>query len=93
MIETTPEHRFASEGRGFIVAGELAIGDRVHTSDGHFAEISAIVPQSGRATVYNLTVETDHTYFVGEGSVWVHNDKNANAEDHDDPHGKNINTP
>src|SRR5690606_5809188 len=26
-----------------------------------------------RTTVYNVEVEDFHTYFVGEGGVWVHN--------------------
>jgi hypothetical protein len=97
IIETTKEHRFAVPGRGFIAAANLSIGDLVMTHAGQAAEIAALETQEGRFTVYNLTVETDHTYFVGDSRLWVHNDKDEHVSEDDlhdpNPHVKSNNTP
>jgi hypothetical protein len=86
-IETTKEHRFAVPGRGFVAAGELVAGDLVVTNGPRTIAISGIESPSSRSTVYNLTVETDHTYFVSAAGVWVHNEKDA-VVGGDDPFGK-----
>ena len=90
-IVTTLEHPFWVEGRGFIPAEALRVGDRV----GHWQAQSPILATSSRFndasgalfvkaitiedrgiapwTAYNLTVDADHTYFVGTSNAWVHN--------------------
>jgi len=72
-IQTTPEHPFRVEGRGFVPAGELVAGDRVETASGTSGTVGAATWDGGRATMWNLTVAVDHTFFVGQGRWWVHN--------------------
>ena len=69
VIQTTDEHPFFVEGRGWIGAGELAAGDQITTVDGAVATvISSISTRHGQSiTVYNLEVEGAHTFFVWAG--------------------------
>jgi hypothetical protein len=80
-IRTTDEHPFYVTGLGWVRAGELVAGQRLNEADN---SNDAVILSSEReehpsgVTVYNLTVEGDHTYFVDDGqgattSVWVHN--------------------
>jgi anti-sigma factor RsiW len=82
QVRTTSVHRFFTLGRGIVSAGELEIGDRLRTLTGPPCSIVGISPGPAGATVYNLTVEGLHTYFVADAGVWVHNDKHT---EHDDP--------
>ena len=65
----------------FIPADGLAIGDTLVLADGHEATIISIEEQSAAEgetfTTYNFAVDGDHTYFVGESGVWVHNTGNV----------------
>ena len=71
-IETTSEHPFYVAGRGFVKAGELGIGSSIVTRAG--PSVSLVAATAGKAqTVYNFEVADYHTYFVGQGEVWVHN--------------------
>ena len=74
-IITTDNHPFYVQGRGFINAGSLLVGDKLISVNGedliiedHYIELTD-VPVS----VYNFQVEDFHTYFVGDCAVWVHN--------------------
>jgi hypothetical protein len=61
---------------GWVSAGSLHTGDRLYTVGHSPATVAAIASYSqNAATVYNLTVATDHTYYVGgvSESVLVHN--------------------
>ena len=76
IIKTTYEHPFYSPMySGWMQAGELKVGDTVLTIDNQvkFIEEITLITHQNPITVYNFTVENDHTYFVGEGSVLVHN--------------------
>ena len=75
VIETTAEHPFYVEGRGFINAGDLKAGDEVRTADGSTAavEILEIITHDEPIKVYNFEVEDFHTYYVSEQRVLVHN--------------------
>ena len=76
-ITASPEHPFFVEGKGFVPAGQLAIGNAIVTRAGPNLVVKAVQTQA-RAEgyeVYNFVVEDDHTYFVGKhnGGAWVHN--------------------
>ena len=73
-ITTTAAHPFYVDGKGFTPAGRLAVGNAIVTRAGPPVKVMAI-EREALATVYNLTVDGDHTYFVGDvdGGVWVHN--------------------
>jgi hypothetical protein len=66
--------------RSFIPADGLEVGDTLVLADGNEATIISIEEQSAAEgetfTTYNFAVEGDHTYFVSESGVWVHNTGN-----------------
>jgi hypothetical protein len=79
-VVCTREHPFGLAGlvpAKFVPAGELRPGDRLSLAQGREAVVTAVrdeaAPAGGRFTTYNLTVEADHTFFVGRAGVWVHN--------------------
>ncbi|MEO3154843.1 polymorphic toxin-type HINT domain-containing protein [Ruminococcus bicirculans (ex Wegman et al. 2014)] len=78
---TTENHPFYVQGRGFINAGNLLVGDKLISVNGEdlFVEKHRIEELHEPATVYNFQVEDYHTYFVGDCAVWVHN-KNCTPE-------------
>ena len=75
-IVTTDNHPFYVQGRGFINAGNLLVGDKLISVNGEdlFVEKHYIEETDVPVDVYNFQVEDHHTYFVGESAVWVHND-------------------
>ena len=75
VIETTAEHPFYVEGRGFINAGDLKAGDEVRTADGSTAAVESFesITPDEPIKVYNFEVEDFHTYYVSEQKVLVHN--------------------
>lgn len=77
LIETTYNHPFWSpKHNGWVQAGELNIGDYVLNSNGELEIISSKVVNEylNPVMVYNFTVENNHTYYVGEDEILVHNE-------------------
>lgn len=79
-IVCTPEHPFFVDGKGWVEAGSLGIGTSIVTRAGPVLAVKSLDWQrSGQAksafTVYNFTVDQDHTFFVGtaNGGAWTHN--------------------
>ena len=74
-IETTDEHPFYVEGKGFTEAKWLKAGDEVRLATGNTAEVEKIenVQLDTPVKVYNFEVEDFHTYYVSEQKVLVHN--------------------
>ena len=72
-IQTTSEHPFAVEGKGWVKAGLLHPGDQVATQTGHLATLKHVEVRNETHLVYNLEVEGTHKYFVGNYSLLVHN--------------------
>lgn len=73
VIETTPEHPFYRAEGEWVAAGELRAGDEVWQAAGSAGEIEHITITLEPQVMYNFTVATAHTYFVGEGQWLVHN--------------------
>ena len=73
LIETTPEHPFYTADGKWVPARQLAIGDRIQTADGPWGIVESIVIINNLQIMYNFTVGTAHTYFVGQGQWLVHN--------------------
>ncbi|MEV7232199.1 polymorphic toxin-type HINT domain-containing protein, partial [Polymorphospora sp. NPDC051019] len=76
LIETTPNHPFWSTTRqAWIGAGDLQPGETLHTLDGTTATITRADTYTDPTYMYDLTVDTTHTYYVmaGRTSVLVHN--------------------
>ena len=74
-IQTTPGHPFYTEEEGWVSAKDLEAGDKVTTADGEEATVDKVEKEEldEPVNVYNFNVMDYHTYYVGEGSVLVHN--------------------
>ena len=72
-IETTAEHPFFVEGRGWVEVQHLEFGDLIPSASGELRSL-AVVEQTDRVErVYNFGVENFFSYFVGDEGAWVHN--------------------
>jgi RHS repeat-associated protein len=73
LVETTPEHPFSVVGRGWVKASDLRPGDRIHRAFGGTGPVTSVMVARQPQVMYNLTVDTAHTFFVGENQALVHN--------------------
>jgi len=74
-INTTDNHPFYVEGKGWVPAIELEAGDELRTADGSIELVLEVNIEyiDEPVLIYNLEVEGYHTYFVSDESVLVHN--------------------
>jgi RHS repeat-associated protein len=72
-LETTPEHPFYVEGQGWTPAADLHFGDQIYQADGTTGRVWLKWNVHKPQEMYNLTVDTAHTFFVGKGQWLVHN--------------------
>lgn len=73
-IKTTAEHPFWVNGKDWVRAHEIKVGDWLLTPAGEKTVISKIDSYSAVETVYNLELEgEEHNYFAG--NVLVHNQR------------------
>ena len=89
-LSCTPEHPLFVQGQGWVEAGSVGIGSSIVSRAGPALQVTGLTWEKNKAqelaagsagssfggyTVYNLTVEDDHTFFVGAvgGGTWVHN--------------------
>lgn len=104
VIESTYNHPFYVKDKGWTFVKDLKVGDLLVQSDGDTLNIDSIELQNKHVTVYNMTVDEFHTYFVSGLGIWVHN-SNCNfsvwnkgsfdniensAEYHFKKHGKEV---
>lgn len=74
VLEPTPPHRFFSESRqDWVAAQDLQIGECLRTALGQTVTIESTSLKAGEYRVYNLEVEQEHQFYVGESGVLVHN--------------------
>lgn len=71
-METTPGHPFYTD-LGWVDAGDLQIGSLVMRADGSYGAVQTLEVKERPQLMYDLTVDTAHTFFVGEGEWLVHN--------------------
>ncbi|MCP5094864.1 MAG: hypothetical protein GY943_04860, partial [Chloroflexi bacterium] len=72
-IVTTPNHPFYTTDSTWVPAGQLHIGDTIQQADGQLGVVEASTFTYSPQPMYNFTVGTAHTYFVGDGQWLVHN--------------------
>ena len=72
-IAVTADHRFHTAKRGWVVSAELEIGEAIQSLDGRKLVLKSSSQQSRKAPTFNLSVDDDPNYFVGESGLWVHN--------------------
>ncbi|WDM24342.1 Hint domain-containing protein [Paenibacillus polymyxa] len=75
VIETTDNHPFWVEGKGWVLAADLKVGNKLQQSNGNTLTVDKIniVRHDEKVKVYNFTVDDFHTYFVSDLGIWVHN--------------------
>jgi hypothetical protein len=75
IIETTDNHPFWVDGKGWVLAVDLKVGYELVQSNGNHLKIDniEIVHHDEKVKVYNFTVVDFHTYFVSSLGIWVHN--------------------
>ena len=73
-IGSTANHPFWSEDRQhFVQAGSLNPGEHLRFADGRTTTLERTEPIAEQLPVYNLEVDGEHVYYVGESGVLVHN--------------------
>lgn len=73
-IKSTPLHRFFVDGKGWIHAKDLSVGDLLQNHKGEMVDIKNLESLEGEFEVYHLVdVKDDHTYYVE--NILVHNIK------------------
>lgn len=72
-ITTTPEHPFYTKEKGWVNAIDLKTDMHVRKADGSYGAVKSVTTEDAPREMYNLTVDTAHTYFVGNGKWLVHN--------------------
>lgn len=73
VVESTYNHPFWVKGKGWRYVKDLKVGDLLVQSDGNILKIQSIELEHRHVTVYNMTVDEFHTYFVSDLGIWVHN--------------------
>jgi hypothetical protein len=73
-IRCTAQHPFWSADRQeFIQADALEIGENLLTIDNKLSKVESLNHQNGAEAVFNLEVDGQHVYFIGETGILVHN--------------------
>ncbi|UFP96139.1 IPT/TIG domain-containing protein [Gloeobacter morelensis] len=73
-LTVTGEHPFFLQDKGWTAAEKLHAGDQVQAAGGQWLRVAGLQAQEQRQRTYNLEVEGDHSFFVGDTHAWVHNE-------------------
>lgn len=83
-IVSTFDHPYYVKGKGFVNAADLWIGAELVDKSGNTVLVENLYREdldNKTTTVYNFKVEDDHTYFVSDFEILVHNaDYNQSPE-------------
>jgi hypothetical protein len=52
---------------------DLQVGDQIHRLESEYGTVERVTVITQTETMYNLTVDKTHTFFVGDGAWLVHN--------------------
>jgi hypothetical protein len=72
-VHTTAKHPWLTADQGWVIAGQLKVGEPVVQADGKRAVVVALRVIPGAGTMYDLEVSHIHTFEVGLGRWVVHN--------------------
>jgi hypothetical protein len=73
VIHTNQKHPFLTMEDGFVPVGKLKLGMHLVRADGQAGVVTGWRMMPGASVMYNLEIEQDHTYAVGDGQWVVHN--------------------
>jgi RHS repeat-associated protein len=74
-VETTAEHPFWVEGRGWVEAQNLSAGDRLKALRGETRVVESVSRIERETEVFNFEVAGVHNYYVTAAHLLVHNPK------------------
>ncbi|WP_442482921.1 polymorphic toxin-type HINT domain-containing protein [Aeoliella sp. SH292] len=80
QIVCTPGHPFWVEGTGWRMAKELSVGDRITTATGAPLELRAVASAEEEQQAFNLVVEGNNNYFVGQDGLLSHDNTQRRPE-------------
>lgn len=73
-ISTTAPHPYWSADReAWVEAGELEVGERIASLDDGAVTLVDKAFEQAPTRVYNIEVDAEHAYRVGESGIWSHN--------------------
>ena len=74
VVDATTSHPFYVVGKGWVAAGDLAVGDSIQAISGDAGIVTGLELEKldKPIFVYNLDIEDFHSYFVADGML-VHN--------------------
>jgi hypothetical protein len=72
VIGVTAYHLIYTEDRGWVEASQLRMGEAIQGANGDLT-VTGLVQDPGVFQVYNMDVEADHVYYVGNLPALVHN--------------------
>ncbi len=73
-IGTTANHPFWSVDRNrYVAAGELRLSERLRTVNDEITRVTGVSPRPGKHDVYNIQIDGQHVFYVGNSGVLVHN--------------------
>ena len=77
-IQSTTGHLFMVEGKWWISAIEIEVGDKLVLSNGEVTDVLDVSAEevSYPIKTYNLSIDEDHTFFVDSQGVLTHNTAN-----------------
>lgn len=80
QIVCTLGHPFWVEGAGWRMAKELSVGDRITTATGTPMELRAVESANMDQEAFNLVVEGNSNYFVGQDGLLAHDNTQRRPE-------------
>ncbi len=72
-IQTTANHPWLTADRGWERAGTLNVGESVRLLDGETATVVALRTLQGVGSMWDLALDSVHTFAVGDAQAVVHN--------------------
>ena len=77
-LDVTGTHPFYDQSAGWTEVQDLRGGEALRGDHGTLT-VASVVRDPGTVRVYNLDVEGDHVYYVGDLDALVHNDCSSDA--------------
>ena len=80
-IQSTTGHLFMVEGKWWISAIEIEVGDKLVLSNGEVTDVLDVSAEevSYPIKTYNLSIDEDHTFFVSSDGILTHNTIKVNS--------------
>ncbi len=73
QVVVTEEHPFYVDGEGWVLSGDLHVGDHLTQRNHTTTTITSITRTQRVLTVYNFEVTGDHNYYITTAQLLVHN--------------------